>query len=497
MTDLLNVRNATMKFPGVVALDDVSFDLKPGECHALVGENGAGKSTLAKCIIGENVLTSGEIDLDGQQINLKSYGVRDSQALGIAVVHQEFQLMDEMTGLENIFVGHYVKKGPFIDKRALRKRAQELLDVLHMKIDLRIPVKRLRTAEKQVVQLARALAMDAKIVILDELTAVLPEQDIHEVFRIVRLLKERGIGVIYISHRLDEIFEVCDRYTVLRDGKHIETGDVSQLDMHRLVTLIAGRELTKVYPEIREASSEPLLEVRKLTGKAFRDVDLTLHKGEVVGIAGLVGAGKTELLHAIFASDKPTGGQLLIRGKEVHLRSPQDAIAHGLGLVPDDRKRLGLNAALDVWRNTTLPAMHDFKKAALFMDQEAERKASFEHLEEMRLAYSSLWQSVTKLSGGNQQKIVIAKWMLADTDVFLMDEPTRGIDVGAKAEIYKLISELTAAGKGVLLVSPEVEELLGLANRIYVMYEGNIADVVSGERKTQPVIMESLLGVSE
>lgn len=494
---LVAVEHATMKFPGVLALNDVSFDVRAGECHALVGENGAGKSTLAKAIIGENVLTDGSISVGGNLIDPKNWSVRESQRNGIAAVHQEFQLVEEMSGLENIFLGHYLKKSGLIDKKALREKAKSLMDLLQMKVNLDVPVKNLRTAEKQIVQLARALALQAKVVILDELTAVLPEADIQQVFRIVELLKQQGIGVIYISHRLDEIFEVCDRYTVLRDGEHIETGEVSDLSMQRLVNLIAGRELSKVFPQIDQAQSDLLLHVDKLTSSDFSDITIDVHAGEVVGIAGLVGAGKTELLQAIFGNHHIDSGTISIDGREVNIRSPKEAIKLGIGFVPDERKKLGLNMMMDIWQNATLAAMPRFRMPGGFMRENKEREISQQVLEEMRLAYSSVWQGVEKLSGGNQQKIVIAKWVIAESRLFLMDEPTRGIDVGAKSEVYNLIAELTAQGKGVVIVSQEVEELLGLAHRIYVMYEGEVVDVVEGSRKTQEEIMTGLLGVSE
>ncbi|MFD0865130.1 sugar ABC transporter ATP-binding protein [Tessaracoccus lubricantis] len=492
-TPLVEIRNARMEFPGVLALDGVSFDLRPGECHALVGENGAGKSTLAKCIIGENTLTSGELFVGGQRVP-KHYDVRDSQALGIAVVHQEFQLMEEMTALENIYVGNYSKRGPFIDRRAQRARAAELLTYLGVDIHLDVPVKYLRTAEKQLVQLARALSQEALVIILDELTAVLPENDIENIFRIVELLKRDGKGIIYISHRLDEIFSVCDRYTVLMDGRHIRTGDVTELTKPKLVELIAGRELSQVYPTLNPPDDDVVLQVEGLTSDAFFDVDLEVRRGEVVGIAGLVGAGKSELLLAIFGDYKVKKGTIRVNGEAVSMTSPRKAIQHGLGLIPDERKRLGLNSALDVRKNATLPSMRKFKKWGVFMDDEAELRKSYDTLESLQLRYSNLWQPTTKLSGGNQQKIVIGKWLIADTEIFLMDEPTRGIDVGAKSEIYRLIAALTAEGKSVILVSPEIEELLGLSHRIYVLYEGRIRDSFEGDRLNQSEVMTSLLG---
>ena len=495
---LIELRNCTMEFPGVRALDNVSFTLLPGECHGLVGENGAGKSTLVKCITGENRMTRGELYVSGQPIKLSSYSIRESQGLGIAIVHQEFQLMSEMTGLENIFIGHFKHKGPFIDWNALRKRAAELMEFLQCDVNLNVPVKQLRTAERQIVQLAKAVLNESRVLILDELTAVLQEKDIANIYRIIGILKERGMGIIYISHRLDEILDCCDTYTVLCDGKYINSGYVQDIDKPELIKMIIGRSLTQVYLPVNQHFGETLLEIRGLTApNAFRDIDMYVRRGEVIGIAGLVGAYKTELVHAIFGHYKISSGQILIGGKEVKIKSPEQAIKLGIGLVPDERRTLGLNMLFDIKDNTTLPSMSFFKKWKVFQDHKAEAKAAYDHSERMDLAYYSLWQNVKKLSGGNQQKIVIAKWMLRNCDIFLMDEPTRGIDVGAKFEIYKLINELTKQGKAVVLVSPELEELIGLCNRVYILFEGALMDVVEGERKTQEVIIHSLLGINK
>lgn len=494
---LLEIRDCTMKFPGVVALSDVSFALNRGECHALVGENGAGKSTLAKCIIGEYQMTGGELYRSGEQIDLSSYTVAKSQALGIAIVHQEFQLMEDMTGLENIFIGHYEKKGAFIDWQAQRNKAEELMDFLQCDINLNVPVKFLRTAEKQIVQLAKAIILDAQVVILDELTAVLQGKDIENIFRIIHILKNRGIGLIYVSHRLDEVFSVCDSYTVLCDGRHISTGRVADIDKPKLIEMIIGRELSSdLYPEISENCGDVVLRLEHLTSpKDFRDINLEVRAGEVVGIAGLVGAGKTELVNAIFGNHPISSGSIWIKGEKADIRSPVDAIRYGIGLVPDERKRLGLNMVFDVRNNTTMPSWNAFRRYRFFSDHKLEMRKAFEFNDKLRLKYTSLYQPVLNLSGGNQQKIVIAKWMLANSDIFLFDEPTRGIDVGAKFEIYKQIKALTDAGKAVIIVSPELEELIGLAHRIYIMFEGNIQDEVSGTRKTQETIIHSLLGV--
>ena len=496
---MVEVRNCTMEFPGVKALSNVDFTLMPGECHVLVGENGAGKSTLSKCITGENRMTEGELYINGEKINLNSYGIREAQARGIAIVHQEFTLMEDMTGTENLFIGRYEKRGGiFVDWKKLDVRAAEIMEYLQCDVNLNIPVKRLRTAEKQLVQLAKAILDNPKIVIFDELTAVLQDKDIQNIFRIIKLLKEKGIGIIYISHRLDEVFQCCDSYTVLVDGRQNGTGKVADINKDQLVKMIIGRELTNIYPPINETLGDVILELKGLTApKAFRDINLTVRAGEVVGLAGLVGAGKTELVHAIFGNHKVVSGEIIYKGKKVKYRKPFQAIRDGFGLVPDERRSLGLNMVFDIKDNTTLPSMKLFRKWKFFQDHEAEKKAAYEVNEKLNLKYYSLYQNVKKLSGGNQQKIVVAKWMLRDTQVFLLDEPTRGIDIGAKFEIYSLINELAQQGHAVILVSPDMEELIGSCNRIYIMYEGQIMDMVEGERKTQEVIIDSLLGVKK
>ncbi len=493
---LAELKHCTMEFPGVRALDDVSFTLLPGECHGLVGENGAGKSTLSKCIVGENRMTRGELFIAGEKIRLPSYSVREAQDRGIAVVHQEFQLMNEMTGIENIFVGHYRTRAGFVDWKSLQRRARQLMDFLQCDVRLNVPVKHLRTAERQIVQLAKAVLNEPKILILDELTAVLQGKDIQNIFRIISILKARGIGIIYISHRLNEIFECCDSYTVLCDGRHVGSGLVSDIDRPSLIRMIIGRELANDYPPINTDIGDTVLELRNLSAhRAFRDISLQVRAGEVVGIAGLLGAGKTELLQAIYGNHRVVSGDILIRGRKTVVRSPRQAIRKGLGFVPDERRALGLNMLFDIKDNTTLPSMGRFRKWRLFQNHRAEARAAYDVNEKLNLRYYSLWQNVKKLSGGNQQKIVIAKWMLYNCDIFLLDEPTRGIDIGAKYEIYSLISGLAKAGKAVVVVSPELEELIGLCNRVYIMFEGRMMDMAEGSRKTQDVIIHSLLGV--
>ena len=494
--DLITCKNISFVYDGVLAVKDLDFSVEPNDYLCIVGENGAGKSTLSKCITGENRMTKGELFVKGEQIKIPSYSVKESQSRGIAIVHQEFTLMEDMNGVENIFVGRYKRKHGFIDWKALEERAKELMDFLQCEVDLHVPVKRLRTAQQQIIQLAKAILENPQIIVFDELTAVLQEKDIQNIFRIIDILKSRGIGIIYISHRLDEVFACCDSYTVLCDGRFIHAGKVADIDNAKLVKMIIGRELTNVYPKLNDDLGEVILEVKDLSSpKAFKNINMEVRAGEVVGLAGLLGAGKTELVQAIFGSHPVTKGEVLIKGKPVKIRNPLQAMKLGMGLVPDERRTLGLNMKFNIKDNTTLASMQLFKKMKIFQNHEEELKASYEINEKMNLNYYSLWQNVKKLSGGNQQKIVIAKWLLRDTEIFLLDEPTRGIDIGAKFEIYQLIHELTRQNKAVILVSPEMEELLGLCNRIYIMYEGEMKDMVEGGRKTQEVIINNLLGV--
>lgn len=494
---IIEVHGVSRVFPGVKALDQVSFTLHPGECLALLGENGAGKSTLSKIITGVYQPSEGSLIVGGVNVTEKgSYNIGTAQEMGISIVHQELQLIPEMTGLENMFIGRFDRKFGLVDWNAMKKRAEEIFHFLGVAVDLSVPVKRLRMAEKQIIQLAKAISVDAKMIIMDELTAVLQEKEIENIFRIIDILKKRGVGIIYISHRLDEIFEVCDTYAVMVDGKMTNRGKVADVNKDQLVEMMIGRELKKVFPPLNDKLGEVVLEVKGLTAeKAFRNINLSLREGEVVGIAGLVGTGKTELLNALFGNFKTVSGEVVVKGKKVNIKHPVEAIDQGIGLVPDERKQLGLVMTFDIMKNTTLTAMDKFKTRFGLMNQRKEYEETVKSAEAMKLNYVSPSQGVSKLSGGNQQKIVISKWLLADSDILIFDEPTRGIDVGAKSEIYKLIHQYTQQGKAAIIVSPELEELLGLCHKIYVMYEGEIRACFTGEEKTQNNIVSKMLGV--
>lgn len=495
-TPLIEIKDCSIAFQGVKALDRVDFRLYPGECHALVGENGAGKSTLCKIICGVYPHYQGEFYFGGEKVSIRD--PLHAQHIGISIVHQELQLVPELSVLENVFLGRFLlSKSGFLNWRMMEEKATEIFRFLQSPINLRTPVKRLRTAEKQIVQLARALNLNASVIIFDELTAVLQEKEIENVFRIVKKLQEQGLGIIYVSHRLDEIFKICDTYTVLCDGRLVQTGRVSEITRDDIIKMMIGRDLTKIFPELNPNVGEVKVELCDLTSRFFQGVNLVARSGEVVGIAGLVGAGKTELLHALFGNLHLQRGEVKLNGKKVILKNPREAIRNGIALVPDERRALGLVLNFSVQNNITLAAMKSFKRARFFMDRKSEKAASIRLVHLLNIVCSSLGQVVTRMSGGNQQKVVFAKWLLTDADVLLLDEPTRGIDVGAKAEVYRIINQLSREGKTVILVSPELEELIGLCHRIYVMFEGKVKAVITGSQKTQRNLIGYLLGEKE
>lgn len=491
---LIELKGISKSFPGVKALQNVSFKIYPGECLALAGENGAGKSTLSKVILGIYTPTEGQILIDGKEVTA-SYNIKEAQKNGLNIVHQELQLVPELTGYENIFLGDFEANFGFISRKKMKEKAKETLQFLELDIDLTIPVKHLRMAEQQIIQLAKALVIESKLIILDELTAVLQEKDIQNIYRIVNILKEKNISIIYISHRLDEIFEVCDTYTVLVDGNMTGNGYVKDINKDQLIEKIIGRELTQVFPNKNKSKTdEVVLKIDNLSSSVLKNISFSVKRGEIIGIAGLVGAGKTELLNAIFGNHPIQSGAIEVEGKKVSIKSPLDAIRHGIGLVPDERKKLGLAMNFDIKTNMTLASLDKFSN--LFMQKKKEREISLENSKRMGLKYSNLEQYVVNLSGGNQQKVVIAKWLIADSDILLFDEPTRGIDIGAKSEIYKLINELALMGKSIIIVSPELEELIGLCHEVHVMFEGKIDKSLQGEAITQENIVTSLLGES-
>ena len=456
---MIALRGITKRFPGVLALDGVSFDLRPGEIHALVGENGAGKSTLMNVLGGvyPHGTYEGEIVVDDEVRRFDS--VRASEDAGIAVVHQELSLVPEFSIAENVFLGREPRTFGVIRGEEIHSRAQRLLDQLHLELDAHTPVGELGIGQQHLVEIAKALAREARILVLDEPTAALTSSEVEVLFGIVRRLR----NTIYISHKLDEVFAIADRITVLRDGRTVSTDDASALDTRRLIARMVGREVSDLFPASQRTPGDVVLEAR------VGGIDISVRRGEVVGIAGLVGSGRSELLMAIFGADPRTRGEVFVDGERVFIGEPRDAIASGIGFVTEDRKRFGLLLDHSVATNLTLATPGPF-----ITDADAETAVAERAMKELRIKASSVFTVVNTLSGGNQQKVVLAKWLLTDPKVLLLDEPTRGIDIGAKQEIYVEINRLAAEGMAIVLVSSELPEVLGLSDRVLVLHEGRM-----------------------
>jgi ribose transport system ATP-binding protein len=490
VTSLVSVQNLSKSFPGVRALDGVRFDLMPGEVHALMGENGAGKSTLMKILAGVYRKDSGEVLLDGKPVDIESPA--HAQSLAIGIIHQELHLMGHLTAAQNIFLGREPRKaaGLFLDEGQLNRDAQALFDRLNLQLSPTTTIGDLTVARQQMVEIAKALSHKSRVLIMDEPTAALNNAEIEELFRIIRQLKSEGVGIVYISHKMDEIQRIADRITVMRDGAYIATVP-SATPMQEVIAMMVGRKLDQVQKAIPDTSAnEVLLDVRGLNrGRAIRDVNFTVRSGEILGFAGLMGAGRTEVARAVFGADPMDSGEVRVRGQVIRLTSPKDAVEAGIGYLSEDRKHFGLATGMDVASNITLPSLRRWLKWGVFLNQAAIRTISQQMVEKLRIKTPSLTQTAKLLSGGNQQKVVIAKWLVQDCDVLIFDEPTRGIDVGAKSEIYKLLNELAAQGRAIIVISSELPEVLLLSHRIVVMCEGRITGEVRGDEATQESLM--------
>ncbi len=490
----LEMRGITKTYPGVKALQNVNLEVRPGEVHALLGENGAGKSTLMKILAGAQPMDSGEILIHGEQVHIDS--PQRAMALGVSIIYQEFNLVPFLNAAENIFLGREPRAAipGFVDFRTMYREAQDIIDRLGVKLSVRTPVNRLSIAQQQMVEIAKATSKKSRIIIMDEPSATLTDHELKSLFSLIRQLRDEGVAVVYISHRLEELGEICNRLTVLRDGQWIATRDVKDTDREEIIRLMVGRELTQMIPKEAATIKEPALVVRGLSRKGvLHDISLTARRGEVVGIAGLVGAGRTELARAIFGADRIDAGTIELLGKTVKIRSPQDAIKLGVGLVTEDRKAQGLVLGMAVRENITLAnlgALSVFN----FIQAGRERDVARKYVTDLQVKTPSIEQTVQNLSGGNQQKVVLAKWLFTDSKVLIFDEPTRGIDVGAKTEIYQLMNQLARDGVAIIMISSELPEVLGMSDRILVMHGGRIAGELSRAEATQEKIMHLATG---
>ncbi|EFA4878494.1 sugar ABC transporter ATP-binding protein [Escherichia coli] len=488
----LQMKHITKRFPGVLALNDVQFTIRRGEVHALLGENGAGKSTLMKILSGVYQPDEGEIIFEDKPVSFSD--PLSAQNVGITIIHQEFNLFPELTVEENIFIGReFCKKNRWrLDEKQQRQATIEILQKLNLAIKPDTLVADLTVAQQQMVEIAKAISVNARILIMDEPTAALTETEIESLFRVTRLLKEQGTGIVYISHRLEELALIADRATVMRDGQYISTVDYECVKISDLIAMMVGRDLGNIYPR-REALQQriPVLEVNGLTRKGvLNDINFTLYRGEILGFAGLMGAGRTELARAIFGADSIDSGTLKLNGKETVIKDISDAIQQGISYLTEDRKKEGLALNLSVERNIMLGNYPEYSDRFGNIDSRRCQQTSEEQVKALRIKTPNLEQAALNLSGGNQQKIIIARWVCKDTDILIFDEPTRGIDVGAKLEIYELMNRLVAKGKSIIMLSSELPEVLGMCDRILVMRSGRITGELSAKEATQEKIMQ-------
>ncbi|HNS02305.1 MAG TPA: sugar ABC transporter ATP-binding protein [Anaerolineae bacterium] len=492
MSDVLLVMEEIDKsFPGVRALDQARFELRAGEVHALIGENGAGKSTLMKVLAGVYSKDGGRIIYQGKEVDIPN--PRVAQDLGISMIHQELNLMPHLTLAQNVFVGREPRQGVrfMLDEKQLNAQTQALFDSMRLRLDPRTRVANLTVATQQMVEIAKALSFNSKILIMDEPTAALTEAEIEELFRIIRELRAKGVGIVYISHRLEELKQISDRITVMRDGRYVGTEDAAAIPIERIISMMVGRTIYESAPEVPEHPSEEIvLEARNLNrGNVIRDVSFKLKKGEILGFAGLMGAGRTEVARAVFGADPLDSGEIYVHGKKANIKHPRDAVRYGIGYLSEDRKRYGLAVGLDVEANIVLAAFEKFLGKLGVVNSNKTRETGKYYVETLAIKTPSIQQRVKNLSGGNQQKVVIGKWLTADTDVLIFDEPTRGIDVGAKSEIYHLLNQLTQEGKSIIMISSELPEILRMSHRIMVMCEGRITGELTAAEATQERIM--------
>ncbi len=494
MGDLLNAKNLlTMKnihkaFPGVYALNSVNFELKAGEVHALLGENGAGKSTLIKVLGGIYTADQGEILIEGSKVEI--HGVRAAQANGIAIIHQELVLVPYMTVAENIFLGREPMVGKFVNSAKMNKDAQQLLDMYDMHIDAETMVGKLTIAQQQMVEIVKAISYNSKILVMDEPTSSISEKEVNFLFDTMRTLTKKGVGIIYISHKMSELEQICDRVTVMRDGTYVGTEVVKETTKDKLISMMVGRELTNYYTRDYSDAREVVLKCENIAdGKMAMGASFELRKGEIIGFSGLVGAGRSEVMKCIFGLTKDASGDIYIDGKKVSIKSPADAMKHGIALVPEDRKLEGIYKIRDIKFNTTIEVLGQFIKG-IFVNNEKEDNITQKYIDMMSTKTPSQEQLIGNLSGGNQQKVMIGRWLATSPKILILDEPTRGIDVGAKSEIYAIMNQLAKEGMSIIMISSEMPEIINMSDRVYVMCGGKVTGCLSHKEVTQEKIME-------
>lgn len=489
------MKNISIGFNGVQILKNVNLDLKKGEVNILLGENGAGKSTLMKILVGAYHKDSGEIFLNGQQVEINS--TTDSSKLGVSMIYQEFNLVPNLSVAENIFLGRELTTSALkrIDYDEMVRQSQSVLNRLNVKINPRTKVKELGIAQQQMVEIGKAMLIDSKILIMDEPTAALTDDEIQVLFKIIKQLKANGVSIIYISHRLEEFKYIGDRVTTLRDGSVVGVTPIAEASQEKLIELMVGREITDQFPKVTVPLGKEVLRVENISNAAVKDVSFAVHQGEILGISGLVGAGRTETVRAIFGADTRTGGNIYVDGQEAHINNPEDAIKYQIGFVTENRRDEGLVLTMDVRDNITLPSLKKLESSPFKLNFHKEKEVGQSYIKSLDIKASSDRQKAGTLSGGNQQKIVIAKWLETHPKVLIMDEPTRGIDVGAKYEIYQIMNELKEQGVGIIMISSELPEILGMSDRIVVMYEGRVTGTFeNNEQVTQESVMEYATG---
>ena len=485
---LLDMKQIIKSFNGVEVLHGIDFSLRAGTVHALMGENGAGKSTLMKVLAGVHKCDDGEIWLKGKKTEIQS--PRHAQELGIAMIHQELSPVPEMTVAENIFLGREPRKGLFVDYKKMYADTEKLLGEMKVRVSPRAKIGRLKVADQQLIEISKAISLNADIIVMDEPTSAITDQEVEILFKTIADLKKKGTGIIYISHKMDEIFRIADDITVLRDGTYVNSWEAKDIDNNTLIKNMVGRELNEIFPKIKVPAKDVVMEVRHFTKEnQFEDISFLVREGEILGIAGLIGAGRTELMNAIFGLEKPDSGEVFFEGRKVEIRRPSDAIRHGIAYVTEDRKNEGLVLEMGVGQNITIASMKTLS-SGMFIKRQEEKKTIDDQIRALRIKVHPPRQLVGKLSGGNQQKVVLAKWMMKNPKLLILDEPTRGIDIGAKSEIYKLMGEFVEKGNSIIMISSEMPEAMGMSDRILVLSNGRLSGELSREEFAQEDIMK-------